>query len=157
VLGSITLQNLAALYPKVCGMTGTAATQAEEFRTCYGLQVEAIPTNRPVIRTDEPDIVFATKLDKECAVVEEIRRVHVSGQPILVGTASVEESERLSAALSRTSEPGAYRDAEYIPHVVLNARNEEEEAGIIARAGERGSVTISTNMAGRGNIRLGEG
>ena len=146
VLGSMTLQNLAALYPKVCGMTGTAATQTEEFRTGYEMEVEVIPTNRPVIRTDEPDVVFATKADKEQAVVEEIRRVHATGQPILVGTASVEESERLSAALAG------------IRHSVLNARNEEEEAGIVARAGERGAVTISTNMAGRGvDIRLGEG
>lgn len=146
VLGSMTLQNLVALYPKLCGMTGTAATAAEEFRTSCGLDVEVTPTNRPVIRADEPDVVFPTKLAKEQAVVEEIRRVHATGQPVLVGTASVEESERLSAAL-----PG-------IPHFVLNARNEEEEAGIIARAGQQGAVTISTNMAGRGvDIRLGEG
>ncbi|SPE37700.1 Protein translocase subunit SecA 2 [Candidatus Sulfopaludibacter sp. SbA6] len=145
VLGSITLQNLVALYPKVCGMTGTAATQSEEFRTCYGLEVEVIPTNRPVIRIDEPDRLFDTRLAKEQAVVEEIGRVHSTGQPILVGTASVEESERLSAALSG------------IAHFVLNARNEEEEAGIVARAGQRGAVTISTNMAGRGvDIQLGE-
>jgi len=146
VLGSITLQNLVALYPHVCGMTGTAATQAEEFAECYGLEVEAIPTNRPVIRVDEPDRLFETKSAKEQAVVEEIRRVHSTGQPILVGTASVEESERLSARLSG------------IGHFVLNARNEEEEAGIVARAGERGAVTISTNMAGRGvDIQLGDG
>ncbi|HLK69204.1 MAG TPA: hypothetical protein VKU19_37485 [Bryobacteraceae bacterium] len=146
VLGSLTLQNLVALYPKVCGMTGTAATQAEEFRTCYGLNVEVIPTNRPVIRLDEPDLVFATQAEKEQAVAEEIQRVHATGQPILVGTASVEESERLSRSLAS------------IPHAVLNARNEEEEAGIVARAGQRGAVTISTNMAGRGvDIQLGEG
>lgn len=145
VLASITLQNLVAMYPHVCGMTGTAATQKEEFRLCYQLEVEVIPTNRPVIRSDEPDVLFPGKAAKEQAVVEEIRRVHATGQPILVGTASVEESERLSRALAG------------IPHAVLNARNEEEEAGIVARAGERGAVTISTNMAGRGvDIRLGD-
>jgi preprotein translocase subunit SecA len=146
VLGSVTLQNLMALYPAVCGMTGTAATQAEEFQSVYGLAVEVIPTNRPMIRVDHPDVVFPTKQKKEDALVEEIRTVHQSGQPILVGTASVEESERLSARLRG------------IPHSVLNARNDEEEAGIIAKAGVRGAVTISTNMAGRGtDIRLGEG
>jgi preprotein translocase subunit SecA len=146
VLGSITLQNMVALYPEVCGMTGTAVTQAEEFHEGYGLEVEVIATNKPVIRVDEPDAVFPTKTAKEHAVIEAIGAVHASGQPVLVGTASVEESERLSRALS------------WIPHSVLNARNEEAEAGIIARAGERDAVTISTNMAGRGvDIRLGEG
>jgi len=146
VLGGMTLQNLVALYPEVCGMTGTAATQAEEFRAFYKLDVEVIPTNRPVIRIDEPDVVFPSKHAKEQAVVEEIGRVYATGQPILVGTASVEESERLSAALAG------------IPHSVLNARNEEAEAQIIAGAGARGAVTISTNMAGRGvDIQLREG
>jgi len=146
VLASITLQNLVTLYPQACGMTGTAATQSEEFRRFYGMEVEVIPTNRPVVRVDEPDAVFPTKRDKEETVLEEIRAVHATGQPILVGTASVEESERLSGRLAT------------IPHAVLNARNEEEEAGIVARAGERGAVTISTNMAGRGvDIRLGGG
>ena len=146
VLGSLTLQNLVALYPQVCGMTGTAATQAGEFRTFYGLDVEVIPTNRPMIRVDEPDVLFASKSAKEEAVAAEIRSVHATGQPILVGTASVEESERLSRVLAG------------IPHCVLNARNEEQEALIVARAGQRGAVTISTNMAGRGvDIHLGEG
>jgi preprotein translocase subunit SecA len=150
VLGSMTLQNMVALYPKVCGMTGTAATQAREFRTFYNLDVEVIPTNRPVIRTDEADVVFHSKQAKRQAVVDEICRVHRAGQPILVGTASVEESEQLSAAL-HVIQPGT-------PHAVLNARNEEAEAGVIARAGELGAVTISTNMAGRGvDIQLGEG
>ena len=146
ILGSITLQNLIAQYPKVCGMTGTAATQADEFKGIYGLEVEVIPTHRPVIRVDHPDVVFATKAEKEQAVIEEIRRAHSAGQPVLVGTSSVEDSERLSEKLTG------------IPHEVLNARNDEQEAGIIARAGERGAVTISTNMAGRGtDIQLGEG
>ncbi len=146
ILGSITLQNLVALYPNICGMTGTAATQSDEFKAMYGLEVEVIPTHRPVIRVDHPDSVFETKQEKEQAVITEVRRVHSTGQPVLVGTSSVEESERLSEKL------------EGIPHEVLNARNDEQEAAIIARAGERGAVTISTNMAGRGiDIKLGEG
>jgi len=146
VLGSVTLQNLIALYPAVCGMTGTAATQAEEFRAVYGLDVEVIPTNRPMIRVDHPDVVFRTRQEKEVAVSEEISNVNRTGRPILVGTASVEESERLS------------RQLQEIPHQVLNARNDEEEAAIVARAGERGAITISTNMAGRGtDIKLGDG
>ncbi len=145
VLGSITMQNLMGLYPQICGMTGTAASQAEEFRSIYELAAEVIPTHRPSIRVDHPDRVFATKQEKEQAVVEEIRRAHGSGRPVLVGTASVEESEQLSAKLGST------------PHEVLNARNDEQEAVIIARAGQRGAVTISTNMAGRGiDIQLGE-
>jgi preprotein translocase subunit SecA len=148
VLGSITLQNLTALYPNLCGMTGTAATQAEEFRAISSLEVEVIPTNRPVIRTDHPDVIFKTKREKEDAVIEEIRSAHHVGRPVLVGTTSVEESERFSRRLQ----------TEAIPHNVLNARNEEEEAGIIAHAGELHAITISTNMAGRGtDIKLGEG
>jgi preprotein translocase subunit SecA len=146
ILGSITLRHLVALYPQVCGMTGTAATQALEFQTVYEMPVEVIPTNRPVIRVDHPDAVFATKAQKEDAVLAEIHRLHQKHQPVLVGTGSVEESERLSRRLSD------------IPHQVLNARNDEPEAAIIAQAGERGAVTISTNMAGRGtDIRLGPG
>lgn len=146
ILGSITLQNLIALYPSVCGMTGTAATQAEELRSIYELEVAVIPTNRPMIRVDHPDVVFRTLREKEQAVLEEIRRVHATGRPVLIGTASVGESERLSRLLDD------------IPHTVLNARHEEREAELIARAGDRGAVTISTNMAGRGtDIVLGEG
>ena len=145
VLGSITMENLIALYPAVCGMTGTAAAQVSEFRELYGLEVAAIAPNRPVIRRDLPDRGFATRAEKEAALVDEIRLRHRSRQPVLVGTSSVGESERLSARL---------RD---VPHEVLNARNEEAEASIVARAGEAGTVTISTNMAGRGvDIRLGE-
>jgi preprotein translocase subunit SecA len=146
VLGSTTVQHLVALYPRVCGMTGTAATQSLEFLRVYGTKVEVIPTNRPVIRVDHPDVLFQTKADKEQAVLAEIRHVHATGQPILVGTASVEESERLSAQLTG------------VPHQVLNARNDEAEAAIVAQAGRRGAVTISTNMAGRGtDIVLGAG
>jgi len=146
ILGSMTIQNLIGQYPRVCGMTGTAATQAGEFRGIYGLDVEVIATHRAVIRVDLADRIFQTKKEKEHAVHDEIIRIHETGRPVLIGTASVEESERLSAGLRA------------LPHQVLNARNEEEEAEIIARAGERGAVTVSTNMAGRGvDIRLGEG
>jgi preprotein translocase subunit SecA len=146
ILGQITLQHLVALYPTICGMTGTAATQSLEFAKVYGLKVEEIAPNRPVIRVDSPDFVFATKAEKEAAALDEIRRAHATGQPVLVGTASVADSESLSARLAD------------VPHEVLNARNDEREAAIVARAGERGAVTISTNMAGRGtDIRLGDG
>ena len=146
VLGSITVENLVALYPTVCGMTGTAATQARDFREMYQLELEVIPTHRPMIRVDHPDTVFDTRAAKDAAIVEEIRATHMSGRPVLVGTASVQESESLS------------RQLHGISHVVLNARNEEAEAAIVARAGEQGAVTISTNMAGRGvDIRLGAG
>ncbi len=146
ILSSITLRNFFALYPVVCGMTGTAASQADEFQRVYSLPVEVIPTNRPVIRLDHPDAVFPTRRQKEQAVLEEIRQAFAASRPVLVGTSSVEESERLSARLPD------------VPHHVLNARNEEQEASIIAKAGHRGAVTISTNMAGRGvDIQLGPG
>ena len=146
ILGSITMENLIGLYPLVCGMTGTAAAQSTEFRELYGLEVAVIPTNRPVIRVDHADRMFVSKAEKESAVLDEIRLVHQSGRPVLVGTSSVGESERLSARLTD------------VPHYVLNARNEEAEAAIIAGAGEARAVTISTNMAGRGvDIRLGPG
>jgi preprotein translocase subunit SecA len=150
ILGSITLENLIGLYPRACGMTGTAATQGSELSRIYGLDVAVIPTNRPVIRIDYPDAVFRTRREKEQALLDEIHSVHMTGRPVLIGTASVGESERLSALLNVT-----HHD---IPHQVLNARHEEHEAMLIARAGERGAVTISTNMAGRGtDILLGEG
>jgi preprotein translocase subunit SecA len=145
VLGSVTMEHLIGLYPTVCGMTGTAEAQAQQFRELYGLEVTAIAPHRPVIRRDLPDCCFATRANKENAVIDEIRRRHASCQPVLVGTSSVEESERLSARLHD------------VPHRVLNARHEAEEAAIIARAGQAGAVTISTNMSGRGvDIRLGD-
>ncbi|MBS1877634.1 MAG: accessory Sec system translocase SecA2 [Acidobacteria bacterium] len=146
ILGSITLQSLVRMFPRVCGMTGTAATQLDEFRGMYGLEVVVIPTNRPVIRDDYPDVIFADKLSKERVVTEEIVEAHAAGRPVLIGTASVEESERLSMRLERAG----------VPHQVLNARNDEAEAAIVARAGSEGAVTVSTNMAGRGaDIPLG--
>jgi len=146
VLGSTTVQSLAREYERICGMTGTAATQAEEFWTVYKLSVKVIPTNQPMIRQDFPDAVFVDKKTRNGALLDEIRNVHATGRPILVGTASVEESEDLSRRL---------RSAE-IEHSVLNARNDEAEAQIIAQAGTLGSVTVSTNMAGRGtDILLG--
>jgi preprotein translocase subunit SecA len=148
ILGSITLENLVAMYPQVCGMTGTAATQSSDFRTIYGMDIEVIPTNRPIIRIDHPDEIFQIRREKEDAVIQEIQETHETGRPVLVGTCSVEESERLSVQLQVRG----------IPHQVLNARNEELEAGIVAKAGELSAVTISTNMAGRGtDIKLGEG
>lgn len=146
ILGSITVQNLVTLYEKICGMTGTAATQAEEFWKVYKLPVAVIPTHRPVLREDHPDRVFRTRVERDEAVIEEIRKAHASGRPVLVGTASVADSERLSARLQAAG----------VTHHVLNARNHEAEAGIIAQAGAPGAVTISTNMAGRGvDILLG--
>ncbi|MBC8166478.1 MAG: accessory Sec system translocase SecA2, partial [Bryobacteraceae bacterium] len=140
ILGSITVQNLVGLYEGICGMTGTASTQACEFWKVYKLPVTMIPTNRPMIRQDLPDILYADKDARNRALVGEIQKVHETGRPILVGTASVEDSELLSSRL----------EAAGIPHSVLNAMNDEAEAGIIAQAGALRAVTISTNMAGRG-------
>lgn len=146
ILASITVQNLISIYQGICGMTGTAATQAEEFRKIYGLSVTIIPTNRPAIRKDLPDLIYPTKEERNRALVEEIQTAHQTGRPVLIGTASVEESETLSSLLHTAG----------VPHSLLNARNDEAEAEIIAQAGSLGAVTISTNMAGRGtDIVLG--
>jgi preprotein translocase subunit SecA len=145
-LATITFQNYFRMYKKLAGMTGTAATEEEEFRKIYGLDVVIIPTHKPMIRQDLPDIVFRTEEGKFIAVVEEICRRHATGQPVLVGTISIEKSEKLSAMLKRRG----------IPHQVLNAKYHEREAEIVAQAGRLGAVTIATNMAGRGtDIMLG--
>jgi len=146
ILGSIALQHYLGLYPKLAGMTATAEPAAEELHDFYGLRVAIVPTHRPIIRVDHDDVVFTHKAAKLGALVGEIARVHATGRPILVGTASVGESEELLAALGAAGVPGQ----------VLNARNDEHEARVIEAAGALGAVTISTNMAGRGtDIRLG--
>jgi preprotein translocase subunit SecA len=145
-LATITFQNFFRMYDKLAGMTGTALTEEQEFRDIYHLDVVAIPTNRPVVRQDHPDQVYKTLAAKERAVIEQIIACHQKGQPVLVGTVSIENSERLSALLSRRG----------IPHQVLNAKYHAREAQIVAQAGKYGAVTIATNMAGRGtDIKLG--
>ena len=147
-LATITFQNLFRMYKKLSGMTGTAKTEEEEFRNIYNMYVIQIPTNKPVIRKDMADLIFATKQDKYNAIINEIKERHATGQPVLVGTIAIETSELISNMLKK----------ERIKHEVLNAKNHAREAEIIAKAGEIGSVTIATNMAGRGtDIKLGEG
>ena len=145
-LATITLQNYFRMYHKLAGMTGTAATEAEEFKEIYGLQVITIPTHKKMIRVDYPDVIFATEQEKYSAVTDEVVECHKRGQPVLVGTTSIENSERVSKLLK----------ARKIPHHVLNAKYHEQEALIIAQAGREGAVTVATNMAGRGtDIMLG--
>jgi len=147
-LASITFQNYFRMYKKLAGMTGTADTEAAEFKNIYNLDVIVVPTNMPMIRTDHTDVIYKTEVEKINAAVEEIKALHKEKRPVLVGTISIEKSELLSRYLSRTG----------IKHHVLNAKNHEREAEIVAQAGQPGMVTISTNMAGRGtDIKLGEG
>ncbi len=147
-LATITFQNYFRMYTKLAGMTGTALTEETEFREIYGLDVVVIPTHRPVQRQDHSDLVFKTAKGKYDAIVEEIIETHKTGQPVLVGTTSIEKSEYLSSLLKKKG----------VPHKVLNARYHEQEAEIVSHAGELGNITIATNMAGRGtDIKLGEG
>ncbi|HAT4313352.1 TPA: preprotein translocase subunit SecA [Clostridium perfringens] len=147
-LATITFQNYFRMYTKLAGMTGTALTEETEFREIYGLDVVVIPTHRPVQREDHSDLVFKTAKGKYDAIVEEIIETHKTGQPVLVGTTSIEKSEYLSSLLKKKG----------VPHKVLNARYHEQEAEIVSHAGELGNITIATNMAGRGtDIKLGEG
>ncbi len=147
-LAQITLQHYFQLYKRICGMTGTAKTEEDEFKQIYGLPVLVIPTNRPLIRDARPDVIFRAVNAKFEAIVEEVEKLHKLGRPVLIGTNSIEKSERLSALLNERG----------LPHHVLNAKYHEQEAEIIKDAGQRGAITVATNMAGRGtDIVLGEG
>ena len=139
-MATITYQNFFRLYNKLAGMTGTAKTEEEEFRKIYNMRVVCIPTNRPVIRVDALDYVYAHKAPKLAALIEEVKERHAKGQPILIGTVSVESSEEISALLTQAG----------LQHEMLNAKNHAREAEIISHAGEKGSITLATNMAGRG-------
>ena len=145
---TITLQNYFRMYDKLSGMTGTADTEAVEFAQIYGLEVSTIPPNRPMVRKDMPDLIYRTRREKMQAIIQAIKELHATGQPVLVGTISIETSELISQLLKR----------EGVPHSVLNAKHHAQEAEIVAQAGQAGKVTIATNMAGRGtDIKLGEG
>ena len=147
-LASITFQNYFRMYDKLSGMTGTADTEAVEFKQIYNLEVISIPPNKPMIRKDQADLVYRTRKEKFQAIVDSIKELHKNGQPVLVGTISIETSELISSMLRKAA----------VPHMVLNAKHHAQEAEIVAQAGQAGHVTIATNMAGRGtDIVLGEG
>ncbi|HET9850831.1 MAG TPA: preprotein translocase subunit SecA [Candidatus Saccharimonadales bacterium] len=147
-LATISFQNYFRLYDKLAGMTGTALTESEEFHQVYKMDVVEVPTNKPMVRVDEPDRIYKTETGKFRAIIRQVQELHTSGQPVLLGTASIEKNERLSSLLK----------AAKIPHEVLNAKNNEREAAIVARAGQKGAVTLATNIAGRGtDIILGDG
>jgi len=147
-LATISFQNFFRLYKKLSGMTGTAFTEAEEFQQIYALDVIQIPPNRPIQRIDKDDLIYKTKAGKLKAIAEEVKKYHEKGQPVLVGSGSIANNEEIAK----------YLEAEKIPYEILNAKNNEREAAIIAKAGEKGAITLATNMAGRGtDIKLGEG
>ena len=147
-LATISFQNFFRLYRKLSGMTGTAFTEAEEFQQIYALDVIQIPPNKPIARVDKDDLIYKTKAAKLKAIASEIKKYHAKGQPVLVGSGSIANNEEIAR----------YLDAEHIPYEILNAKNNEREAAIIAKAGEKGAITLATNMAGRGtDIKLGEG
>jgi len=147
-LATVTFQNFFRMYEKLSGMTGTAVTEAEEFAKIYNLEVLTVPTNKPMVRNDQPDKIFSTEMGKFKAVIAKIKELHQTGQPVLIGTISIEKNELLSKLL----------DAANVPHEILNAKNHAREAQIIAQAGKKGAVTLATNMAGRGvDIVLGAG
>lgn len=147
-LATISFQNYFRLYKKLSGMTGTAYTEAEEFQQIYGLDVVQIPANRPVIRDDRPDMIFKTQSGKVRAIVEAVQEFQKQGRPVLIGSASIEKNEEIARALTKAG----------VPHEILNAKNNEREAAIVAKAGQKGAVTLATNIAGRGtDIVLGDG
>src|SRR6185437_9723378 len=148
-LASITIQNYFRLYKKLSGMTGTAATEAQEFGDIYRMDVAEIPTNRPVSRLDHDDEVYRTEQEKYAAILTQIEDCYTRGQPVLVGTVSIEKSEALSALLDQHKFELDGKSKTGVPHQVLNARYHEQEAFIVADAGVPGAVTIATNMAGR--------